>query len=76
MIDICRGISRLMLSLCKLAIVTGKWYNREKQRQICKLCSGSAIESKIHLLLDYPIYKDLKDNLFLGILETDEIDLS
>ena len=31
---------------------------------------------KKRVLLDCPVYKDLKDNLFLGILETDEIDLS
>ena len=69
-----RAISRL--SLCKLATVTDKENNIKKQKQICKLCSGSAIENQIHQLLDCPVYKDLRDNFLLGTLKTDEIDLS
>ena len=69
-----RAISRFRLCLYNLAIVTDKWYNIEKQKQICKLCPGIAIRNVIHLLLDCPGYKYVRDNLFLVILETEEID--
>ena len=71
-----RAISRFRLSSYKRAVVTGKWYNIEKHRQTYKLCSESAIENEIHLLLGCLFYKDLRNNLFLGILETDGTDLS
>ena len=38
------------------------------------MCSG--IENEIYLMLDCPVYKDLRDKLFLGILGTEEINLS
>ena len=60
----------------KFAIVTGEWYNTEKQKQSCKHCSDGAIENEIHLLLNCPVYKDLRYSLFLGNLETDQINLS
>ena len=38
-----------------------------------KLFPGIVIGNEIHLLLDCPVYKDLRDHLFLLILETEEI---
>ena len=71
-----RAISRLRLFSYKLASVTGKWYNIEKQKQIYRLRPHIAIGNEIHLLQDCPVYKDLRAHLFLGILETENIDLS
>ena len=37
---------------------------------------GKAIENEIQLLLDFPVYKDFKYHLFLGILKTRKTNLS
>ena len=58
-----RAISRLRLSSHKLATAAGKCNNIEKQKQICNLCSGSATENEIHLLLNCPVYSDLRNYL-------------
>ena len=71
--ETCRAISGPRLSLYKFATVVGIWYNIERQKK--KLCSCGTIEREIYLLLDCTVYKDLRDSLFLGILETNEIDL-
>ena len=43
---------------------------------MCKFCLGSPVENEIHLLLDSSVYKNVRDNLFLEISETEEIVLS
>ena len=60
--------SRLRLSSHKLVTAIGKWNNIEKQKQTCNRCSDRATQNEIHQLLDCPIYKDLRDDLFLGNL--------
>ena len=60
--------SRLRLSSHKLATAIDKWNNIEKQKQACNLCLDRATENEIHQLLVFPIYKDLRDDLFLGNL--------
>ena len=64
---------QLKLSSYNLAIITGKWYNIENQKKLCKLLPGVVIGNEIHLLLDCPVYKGLRDHLFLLIVETEEI---
>ena len=71
-----RAFSRLRFSSYKLPTVTGKWCNTEKQKQIFKLCPGSAIENEILVLLNCPLHKNLRDKLFLGILKTYKFSLS
>ena len=60
--------SRLRLSSHKLVTAIGKWNNIEKQKQTCNRCSDRATQNEIQQLLDCPIYKDLRDDLFLGNL--------
>ena len=52
-----RIILRLRLSSYKLAIVTGKWYNIEKQKQNCNLWSGGTTENETLLQLDSSVLK-------------------
>ncbi len=67
-----RQLTKLRISDHKLEIETGRHKGIERNNRICKKCSDGSIGDEIHFLFKCTKFKDTRENIIQGILNTNK----
>ncbi len=67
----CIAMAKMKCGVAPICLETGRYEGLTEQERICPVCNIDEIESKIHVIIFYPLYNDIRATLYESALLID-----